>query len=160
MQMTAVALITCLLAASVSSGRAKSFAQRTAKSPAAIPNPHHHAKGEDVLKDVAPEVKIVEASMPQNAELKNLVLNKSLVFSSFTVTTEEGLERIFVVHVPIPNRAEKVYEIQGVAWPNRPVSDPVWVGDYLIFDRSVNPQRSIHYAFDLSKRLIVAARAF
>jgi len=43
----------------------------------AIPNPHHHAKGEDVLKEVAPEIKIVEASVPENAELQNLLLNKS-----------------------------------------------------------------------------------
>jgi hypothetical protein len=160
MQMIAIALIICLLAAPAISGRAKSFAQRPANSQAAIPNPHRHAKGEDVFKDVAPEIKIVEASMPQNAELKNLVLNKSRVFSSFTVTTEEGLERIFVVHVLIPNRAEKVYEIQGVAWPNRPLSDPVWSGDYFIFDRSTNPHAAIHYVFDMKKRALVAAWAF
>lgn len=127
---------------------------------AAIPNPHHHAKGEDVLKEVAPEIKIVESSMPQNAELKNLVLNKSKRFSSFTVTTEEGLERIFVVHVLIPNRSEKVYEIEGVAWPNRPLSDPVWAGEYFIFDRSSNPHAAIHYVFDMQKRVLAAARAF
>ena len=127
---------------------------------ATIPNPHRHAKGEDVLKEVAPEIKIVESSMPQNAELKNLLLNKSKRFSSFTVTTEEGLERIFVVHVLIPNRSEKVYEIEGVAWPNRPLSDPVWAGDYFIFDRSTNPHAAIHYVFDMQKRALVAARAF
>ena len=127
---------------------------------ATIPNPHRHAKGEDVLKEVAPEIKVVESSMPLNAELKNLVLNKSKRFSSFTVTTEEGLERLFVVHVLIPNRSEKVYEIEGVAWPNRPLSDPVWAGDYLIFDRSTNPHAAIHYVFDMQKRALVAARAF
>jgi hypothetical protein len=126
----------------------------------AIPNPHQHAKGEDVLKEVAPEIKIVESSMPLNAELKNLVLNKSKRFSSFTVTTEAGLERIFVVHVLIPNRSEKVYEIEGVAWPNRPLSDPVWAGDYFIFDRSSNPHAAIHYVFEMQKRVLVAARAF
>jgi hypothetical protein len=126
----------------------------------AIPNPHRHAKGEDVLKEVAPEIKIVESSMPQNAELQNLVLNKSKRFSSFTVTTEEGLERIFVVHVLIPNRSEKVYEIEGVAWPNRPLNDPVWAGDYFIFDRSSNPHAGIHYVFDMQKRVLAAARAF
>ena len=134
--------------------------QTPSPAPTLIPNPHHHAKGEDVRKDVAPEIKIVESSMPQNAELKNLVLNKSRVFSSFTVTSEEGLERIFVVHVLILNRAEKVYEIQGVAWPNRPLSDPVWVGDYFIFDRSSNPQAAIHYVFDMKKRALVVAQAF
>jgi hypothetical protein len=127
---------------------------------ATFPNPHRHAKGEDVLKEVAPEIKIVESSMPQRAELKNLVLNKSKRFSSFTVTTEEGLERIFVVHVLIPNRREKVSEIEGVAWPNRPLSDPVWAGDYFIFDRSSNPNAVIHYVFDMQKRELVAARAF
>ena len=127
---------------------------------ATIPNPHHHAKGEDVTKEVALEIKIVESSMPQNAELKNLVLNKSKRFSSFTVTTEEGLERIFVVHVLIPNRSEKVYEIEGVAWPNRPLSDPVWAGDYFIFDRSSNPHAAIHYVFDMQKRVLVEAHAF
>jgi len=126
----------------------------------AIPNPHHHAKGEDVLKEVAPEIKIVEASVPENAELQNLMLNKSERLSSFTVTTEEGLERIFVRQVLIPNRSDKVYEIQGVAWPNRPLSDPVWAGDYFIFDRSSNPHAAIHYVFDMQKRVLVAARAF
>ena len=111
-------------------------------------------------KEVAPEIKIVEASVPQNAELQNLMLNKSERFSSFTVTTEEGLERIFVRQVLIPNRSEKVYEIQGVAWPDRPLSDPVWAGDYFIFDRSSNPHAAIHYVFDMQKRALVAARAF
>ena len=127
---------------------------------AAIPNPHRHAKGEDVLKEVGPQIKIAEASMPQNAELKNIVLNKSKRFSSFTITTEEGLERIFVLHVLIPNRSEKVYEIEGVVWPNRPLSDSVWAGDYFIFDRSSNPHAAIHYAFDMQKRVLVEARAF
>ena len=126
----------------------------------AIPNPHHHAKGEDVLKEVGPEIKIVEASVPENAELQNLLLNRSKRFSSFTVTTEEGLERIFVRQVLIPNRSDKVYEIQGVAWPNRPLSGPVWAGDYFIFDRSTNPHAAIHYVFDMQKRALVAARAF
>ena len=53
----------------------------------AIPNPHHHARGEDVLKELAPEIKITEARVPENAELQNLLLNKSKRFSSFTVTT-------------------------------------------------------------------------
>src|SRR5438132_11401446 len=76
-----------------------------------IPNPHHHARGEDVLKEVAPAIKIVESSVPENAELQNLMLNKSERLSSFIVTTEEGLERIFVRQVLIPNRSDKVYEI-------------------------------------------------
>jgi hypothetical protein len=130
------------------------------KTATPIPNPHHHAKGEDVLKDVVPEIKIVESSVPENAELQNLMLNKSERFSSFTVTTEEGRERIFVRQVLIRNRSEKVYEIQGVAWPNRPLSDPVWAGDYFIFDRSSNPHAAIHYVFDTQKRALVAARAF
>jgi len=125
-----------------------------------IPNPHHHANGEDVLKEVRPEIKIVESNVPANAELQNLMLNKSEKFSSFTVTTEEGLERIFVRQVLIPNRSDRVYEIQGVAWPNRPLSDPVWSGDYFIFDRSSNPHAAIHYVFDMQKRVLVAARAF
>ena len=136
-------------------------AERQAPNPSGtIPNPHHHAKGEDVLKEVVSEIKIVEARVPQNAELQNLVLSRSKRFSSFTVTTEEGLERIFVRQVLIPNRTDKVYEIQGVAWPNRPLSDPVWAGDYFIFDRSSNPQAAIHYVFDMRKRALVAARAF
>jgi hypothetical protein len=135
-------------------------ARQAPKPSGAIPNPHHHAKGEDVLKEVAPEIKIVEASVPENAELQNLLLNKSKRFSSFTVTTEEGLERIFVRQVLIPNRSDKVYEIQGVAWPNRPLSDSVWAGDYLIFDRATNPHAAIHYVFDMKKRVLVAASAF
>lgn len=136
-------------------------AARQAPQPSrAIPNPHHHAKGENVLKEMAPEIKIVEASVPENAELQNLLLNRSKRFSSFTVTTEDGLERIFVRQVLIPNRSEKVYEIQGVAWPNRPLSDPVWAGDFFIFDRSTNPHAAIHYVFDMQKRTLVAARAF
>ena len=135
-------------------------ARQAPKPSRAIPNPHHHAKGEDVLKEVAPEIKIVEASVPENAELQHLLLNKSKRFSSFTVNTEDGLERIFVRQVLIPNRSEKVYEIQGVAWPNRPLSDPVWAGDYFIFDRSTNPHAAIHYVFDMQKRALVAARAF
>jgi hypothetical protein len=125
-----------------------------------IPNPHQHAKGEDVLKEVASAIKIVESSVPQNAELQNLLLNRSKKFSSFTVTTAEGLERIFVRQVLIPNRSEKVYEIQGVAWPNRPLSDLVWAGNYFIFDRSSNPHAAIHYVFDMQKRVLVEARAF
>ncbi len=125
-----------------------------------IPNPHRHARGEDVLKEVAPEIKIVETRMPQNAEMKNLVMNKSKTFSSFTLMTEKGFERIFVVHVIIPNRSEKVYEIEGVDFTNRPLDDPVWVDDYLIFDRSSNPHAAIHYVFNMNKRVLVAARAF
>ena len=155
-------LASFLMVGALSLGVAPNLQQRPSKPGAqtTIPNPHHHAKGEDVLKDVAPEIKIVESSVPENAELQNLMLNKSKRFSSFTVTTEEGLERIFIRHVLIPNRSEKVYEIQGVAWPNRPLSDPVWAGDYFIFDRSSNPHAAIHYVFDMQKRALVAARAF
>lgn len=128
--------------------------------PDTIPDPHHHAKGNDVLKEVAPEIRIVEARVPENAELQNLVLNKSLTFSSFTVIDEAGLERIFVRQILVPRRAEKVYEILGVAWPGRPLSDPVWAGNYFIFDRSTNPHAAIHYVFDMQKRVLVAARAF
>jgi len=135
-------------------------ARQAPKPSETIPNPHHHAKGEDVLKEVAPEIKIVEANVPENAELQNLLLNRSKRFSSFTVTTEEGLERIFVRQVLIPNRSDKVYEIQGVAWPNRPLSGPAWAGDYFVFDRSTNPHAAIHYVFDMQKRVLVAARAF
>ena len=124
------------------------------------PNSHHHAKGEDVLRDVAPEIKIVESSVPENAELQNLMLNKSERFSSFTVNTKDGLERIFVRQVLIRNRSDKVYEIKGVAWPNRPLSEPVWSGNYFIFDRSSNPHAAIHYVFDMQKRALIAARAF
>src|SRR5438552_16743559 len=56
----------------------------------AIPNPHHHAKGEDVLKEVAPEIKIEEASELENAELQHLLLNKSKRSSSYTGNTEDG----------------------------------------------------------------------
>ena len=94
----------------------------------AIPNPHHHARGEDVLKEVAPEIKTVEARVPENAELQNLLLNKSKRFSSFTVTTEDGLERIFVRQVLIPNRSDKVYEIQGVACVAQPAAERSGVG--------------------------------
>jgi len=151
-----------ILAAGLSFGFAHDF-QTPRGEPnarAETPNPHHHARGEDVLKEVGPEIKIVEASVPENAELQNLMLNKSKRFSSFTVTTEDGLERIFVRQVLIPNRSDKVYEIQGVAWPNRPLSGPVWAGDYFIFDRSTNPHAAIHYVFDMQKRVLVAVRAF
>jgi hypothetical protein len=130
------------------------------KTATPTPNPHHHARGDDVRKEVAPEIKIVESSVPENAELQNLMVNKSQRFSSFTVTTEEGLERILVRQVLLTNRADKVYEIQGVAWPNRPLSDSVWSGDYFIFDRSSSPNAAIHYVFDMKKRALVEARAF
>ena len=35
--------------------------RREPKPGGAIPNPHHHAKGEDELKDVAPSIKVVES---------------------------------------------------------------------------------------------------
>ncbi len=159
--MTALASL-LILAAGLNFGFAHNFQnpRRQTDPRAEIPNPHHHAKGEDVLKEVAPEIKVVESSTAQNAEIQNLVLNKSRRFSSFTVNTEDGMERIFVRQVLIPNRSDKVYEIQGVAWPNRPLSDPVWAGDYFIFDRSSNPHAAIHYVFDMQKRALVAARAF
>jgi hypothetical protein len=122
---------------------------------ATIPNPHRHTRGEDVLSTVAPGIRIVEANASDYYK-DNWVENKAKTFGAFTTTTEEGIERILFEDL----RANKTYEIQGVAWPNRPLNDPVCVGAYFIFDRSVNPQRSMHYAFDLNKRIIVAARAF
>lgn len=123
---------------------------------ATIPNPHRHARGEDVLSDVAPEIKIVEAGVPADATRDNVVVNKTRTFRAFTVMTPDGFERIFVEDI----RAEKTYEIEGVAWPNRPLDDPVWVGTYFIFDRSSNPHAATHYVFDMNKRAPVAARAF
>jgi hypothetical protein len=158
--MKAFICITSLVLLTLGSTSVLRTARQAPKGSGTIPNPHHHAKGEDVLKEFAPEIKIVEASVPANAELQNLLLNRSKRFSSFTVTTEEGMERIFVRQVFIPHRSDKVYEIQGVAWPNRPLSDPVWAGDYFIFDRSTNPHAAIHYVFDMQKRVLVAARAF
>jgi hypothetical protein len=123
-----------------------------------IPNPHRHRQGENVLSDVAPDIKTVEATAPPAAKRENIVVNRRGTFSAFTVSAEDGLERIFFADLAL--RTRKTYEIQGVGWPNRPLNDPVCVGNFLIFDRSVNPQRSIHYAFDLNKRIIEAARAF
>lgn len=123
---------------------------------ATIPNPHRHARGEDVLKEFAPEIKIVAASVPADAERDNIVVNKTKTFRAFTVMTQDGFERIFVADIG----AEKSYEIEGVAWPNRPLDDPVWVGKYFIFDRSSNPHAATHYVFDMNKRALVAARAF
>lgn len=124
----------------------------------AIPDPHHHPQGENVLQDITPKIKIVEAAAPPDAKQENIVVNKHGTFSAFTMSTQEGLERIFFTD--LASRAHKTYEIQGVGWPNRPLNDPVCVGNFFIFDRSVNPHHSIHYAFDLNKRAIVAARAF
>jgi len=120
-----------------------------------IPNPHRHARGDDMLSAVAPEIKIVEANASDYYK-DNWVENKAKTFSAFTTATEEGIERIFFEDL----RVHRTYEIQGAAWPNRPLNDPACVNNYFIFDRSVNPRRSIHYAFDLDKKIIVAARAF
>jgi hypothetical protein len=139
-------------------GGAPSTLARRHASPAqaAIPNPHRHAEGDDVLKDVAADIRVVAASAPAAARRGNVVENKAKTFRAFTVETEDGMERIFVEDV----NAGKTYEIEGVAWPNRPLSDPVWAGDYFICDRSSNPRAAIHYAFDMRKRALVAARAF
>jgi hypothetical protein len=145
-----------LLAVSSGSASADRYWQRAGRSRAPIPNPHRHRLGEDVLSDVAPEIKIIEADAPSDREKENFVENKEKTFRAFTTTTTGGLERLFFEDM----RTKKTYEIQGVAWPNRPLNDPVCVGNYLIFDRSVNPRRSIHYAFELKKRLIVAAHVF
>jgi len=149
------ALIVCLLAVPGGSGYAGLFAQQ-AKSPAAIPNPHRHARGDDVLSDVATEIKIIEAEVSSDSKRENVVENKAKTFRAFTTTSDEGIERIFFEDL----RTNKIYEIAGVAWPNRPLNDPVCAGDYFVFDRSINPQRSMHYAFDLNKRVIMAGRVF
>lgn len=120
-----------------------------------IPNPHRHARGKDMLSDVRPDIKIVEANVPSNSKKENVVENKAKTFRAFTMDAE-GLERIFFEDM----RTNKTFEIQGVDWPGRSLNDPECVDDYFIFDRSVNPQRSVHYAFDMKKRLIVAARVF
>jgi hypothetical protein len=122
-----------------------------------IPDPHRHRLGENVLADVTSEIKIVDATAPV-AKQENIVVNKRGTFSAFTVSTGDGLERIFFTD--LASLTHKSYEIRGVAWPNRPLSDPVCEGNFFIFDRSAGPQRSIHYAFDLNKRTIEAARAF
>ena len=120
-----------------------------------IPNPHRHARGEDMLSDVRPDIKIVEANVPSNSKKENVVENKAKTFRAFTMDAD-GFERIFFEDIT----TNKTYEIKGVDLPGRPLNDPVCVDNYLIFDRSMNPQRSIHYAFDLNKRSIVAGRAF
>ncbi len=120
-----------------------------------MPNSHRHARGEDMLSDVRPDIKIVEANVPSNSNKENVVENKAKTFRAFTMDAD-GFERIFFEDIT----TNKTYEIKGVDLPGRPLNDPVCVDNFLIFDRSMNPQRSIHYAFDLNKRIIVAGRAF
>lgn len=128
---------------------------RTYRPKVRAPNPHRHPAGED-FSQIKPEIKIVPAAIPLDGTKENMIANEARTFRFFTITSNEGFERIFFED----RRAHKTYEIQGVAWPGRPLNDPVCVGDYLIFDRSVNPNRAMHYAFNLRKRVVIVARVF
>jgi hypothetical protein len=129
---------------------------RRAIDRASTPNPHRHQLDEDFLSQLKPEIEIIPSTASVDGLKENLITNKTRTFRFFTITSTEGFEHIFFEDL----RAHETYEIVGVAWPGRPLNDPVCVGDYLIFDRSVNPNRSMHYAFNLRKRVVTVARAF
>jgi hypothetical protein len=152
--MTATVLAICLLCVPATLNATPVFAQRP-RVPAPGPNPHRHPSGDD-FSQIKSEIKIVSATVPPDASKENMIANKARTFRVFTISSNEGFERIFFED----RRAHKTYEIEGVAWPGRPLNDPVCVGDYLIFDRSVNPNRSMHYGFNLRKRVVTVARVF
>lgn len=155
MKMIGIVLAACLLLVPVCVDAARVVPQR-ARVPAGAPNPHRHPLGEDFLDQLKPEIKIIPSTKPVAGVKENMIGNKARTFRFFTITSTQGFERIFFED----RRAHRTYEIDGVAWPGRPLNDPVCVGDYLIFDRSVNPNRSMHYAFNLRKRVVTVARVF
>lgn len=155
MKTRGIAFAACLLFAPVCVDVARVGPQRP-RVPAGVPNPHRHPLGDDFLSQLKPEVKIVPSTAPVAGAKENLITNQTRTFRFFTISSAAGFERIFFDDL----RAHETYEIEGIAWPGRPLNDPVCVDDYLIFDRSVNPNRAVHYAFNLKKRIVTVARVF
>ena len=146
-----------ILSLAVTIWDAGSFQASQSKARNAAPDPHRHGKfAGDVLRTVAPDIKIPEADFPSSRKRENVIENQAKTFRAFTMTSEDGLERIFVENI----RTGEVYEIQGVPFPNRHLSDPVWVRDNFIFDRWAQPHYGTHYAFDMSKKVLVEAKTF
>jgi hypothetical protein len=127
-----------------------------AQKTSSIPDPHNHKDiVGSMLDDIAADVRIYEVTdAPTPAEDEGAV-NPEKTMRAYAVANEEGIERVFVED----SRLGIFYVIDGLPFPNRPVSDVTWVkGDLLVFDRSTNPHMGVHYVVDMQKkRLVVAA---
>ena len=156
--MRSLLLILCLTSVAIGFTGDSPMPQRPPGARGAIPDPHRHGRAfnSDMTQEIAPELRIVEASVPAGGERENVTRNQGGTFRAFTISSAEGSEQIFVENL----RTGTVYEIQGVPFPNRPLSAPVWVRGFFIFDRSTNPRFSTHYVFDMNRRALVLARVF
>lgn len=156
--MKSLLLILCLASVAIGFTGSSPLPQRAPEARRALPDPHRHGRAftSDMTAELAPEIRIVEASIPTSGERENVTPNRGGTLRAFTISSAEGSEQIFVENL----RTGTVYEIQGVPFPNRPLSDAVWVRNYLIFDRSTNPRFSTHYVFDMNRRALALAHVF
>ena len=127
-----------------------------AQKAASIPDPHHHKDiVGSMLEDIAADVHVREVpDAPTPAEDEGAV-NADKTMHAYATADENGVERVFVED----SHFGVFYEIEGLPFPNRPVSDMTWASpNLLVFDRSTNPHMGVHYVVDMkTKRLVVAA---
>jgi hypothetical protein len=62
--MKTLPFVVSLVGLALGGARSPHARRLTSAAQAAIPSPHHRAEGEDVLEDVGPDIKIVEAGAP------------------------------------------------------------------------------------------------
>jgi hypothetical protein len=148
--------LTCVLALVLGAGEA-AFPQTARSAPPRVPAAHRHPRiTGDVRRETAGGITLTDTVVPAGAARDELVAGRRRRFDAFTIRARDGF-RLFVVD----RRTKHVREIRGVPFEWRPFSDLAWADDRtLLFDRWSSPHYGVHYAVDVVRGTLIAAKSF
>ena len=124
-----------------------------------VPDPHRHVVAVHAFPwatDLAPEARVVEVT-DGLAGVDTVVSPNARWRASVVQVPEEPGGRIRLED----QRSGRVYELQGIPLPYRPLSDLVWLDhQHLAFDRWSQPHYGLHYVLDVERAQLVLAAPF
>ena len=123
-------------------------------APSALPPSHRHFGMEAAaIQDSVPELTFVDTTLGASVVRGRLVTDRRRRFDAFTVDGTHLFVR--------DRRTHRVREVRGLPFEWRPFSDLAWTRDgSLLVDRWSSPHYAMHYALDVARRRLVAARSF
>ncbi len=126
---------------------------------------HRHGKLDaSGMSEIIRQVKIVEVTVPGNLSRENIVNNLNHTRTAFTLSVPDSnqadasyFDRIYFEE----RRTGKVYEIQNIPLPFRPLENLAWANNNtLVFDRPSSPQYGTHYSVNAQQKRMTLAASF
>lgn len=120
--------------------------------------------GKSVFKKVAPNIRIVKASIDPQITKQNLIINSSKTYRAFSMEqpihrTAYGFsikDRIFFEN----QKSGIIYEIVVLPDIHRRYDNLIWMNDKTFaFERSLSPRHSVRYVVNVRLRKLTTARS-